>query len=327
MQAEDFAVLGSILERQGQASAVTVLERAAALDPGHAEALSGLARLHAREGRLPEAIDAARKLTSRPGWESRGSLILGVLDAEDADPEAAAEALDRALLADPALAGGITSHVSSPEPGDPDAPLGRPMSAGAEAKCVACHVTSLRAARDRRAPEAADREIGCERCHGPGGNHRIAIKLAGPNPAIARPSRASAAQINRLCGARRLADDPSTRETDPRFVRFQATTFPLSRCYAEGPGTLSCMTCHDPHRDAETDPAAYERRCLACHAADKGSKTPLIGATAGRTVACPVNPASGCIGCHMPKIAGAAPHALFTDHQIRVHSPTPRPGG
>ncbi len=515
MQAEDFAVLGSILERQGQAAAVTVLERAAALDPGHSEALSGLARLHAREGRLPEAIDAARKLASRPGWESRGSLILGVLEAEDANPEAAAEAIDRALLADPALAGGITSpasarkllaasrlrmarpadalealkpigpdpeaswlasrahlqlgdlgkmagdlavagdfgrddptrpepapylgaaacaachpaifkaqrgsrhartfsgpsdlarlslpasplpdtalpgtshslkhegdstrlatrsggreleavvafavgsgdrgmtmvardakglarvcrvssyldgtvwdqtsHVSPPEPGDPDAPLGRPMSAGAEVKCVACHVTSLRAARDRRAPEGADRGIGCERCHGPGGNHRIAVELAGPDPAIARPSRASAAQITKLCGACHQADDPTTRETDPRFVRFQATTFPMSRCYADGPGTLSCVTCHDPHKDAETDPAAYERRCLACHSADKGPETPLIGATAGRTVACPVNPATGCIGCHMPKVAGAAPHALFTDHQIRVHSPAPRP--
>jgi hypothetical protein len=45
-----------------------------------------------------------------------------------------------------------------------------------------------------------------------------------------------------------------------------------------------------------------------------------------RRVACPVNPATDCLKCHMPKVDGAAPHSSFTDHQIRVHR-TPASGG
>ena len=220
----------------------------------------------------------------------------------------------------------LTSHAQDPQPGDPGGPLGRPMSRGAAERCVGCHVTSLRAARDRTVPEAADRGIGCERCHGPGGNHLVAMKLKFPEPAIARPSRASSDQILKLCGACHKADDPSVTEADPRFVRFQATTLPLSRCYTESLGTLSCITCHDPHRDADTRPAAYEARCLACHGPGppeppKADVLPSIAAPEMRRTPCPVNPASGCVACHMPKVEGAAPHASFADHRIRVHKP------
>ena len=42
-------------------------------------------------------------------------------------------------------------------------------------RCLYCHVTFYRDFRDPPpepvGPEAADRGIGCERCHGPGGNH------------------------------------------------------------------------------------------------------------------------------------------------------------
>ena len=42
-------------------------------------------------------------------------------------------------------------------------------------------------------PEAADHSIGCEKCHGPGGNHLLAIAAKFPDLAIARPSLASGA--------------------------------------------------------------------------------------------------------------------------------------
>ena len=517
MEAEDFFVLGAGLDRRGDVpSAIAVLERSRKLDPDHAETLQILARLYARSDRLPEAIGAAERLAGRPGWESRGSLILGVLNSEHADPDRAASNLDRAIRVDPELIGGITtpaearkllagawlrtshpdraletlrpllavgtdleaswlsgraylqgrdaarasaalansgdfrmldptlaepaayggakacagchasiydtqrssrhartfasptdlknlrlpdgpipdpalsstthslahegdtirlttrsqgrelsavveyalgsgdrgltmvardaagvgrvcrvssyrggalwdqtSHIAEPDPADLGGPLGRPMTRGAEEKCRDCHLTSLRAARDPRAlgaPEALDRGIACERCHGPGGNHLIATSLNFPDPAIARPSKASADRINKLCGNCHQVDDPSTTEADPRFVRFQATTFPRSRCYTESRGAISCVTCHDPHRDAEKDPARYEAKCLACHStqADGPSESRKLGEGI-RRVPCPVNPASGCLNCHMPKVEGAAPHATFTDHQIRTH--------
>ena len=48
-------------------------------------------------------------------------------------------------------------------------------------RCLYCHVTRSRDFRDPPpeggpGPEAADSGIGCERCHGPGGNHVAAIK-------------------------------------------------------------------------------------------------------------------------------------------------------
>jgi hypothetical protein len=113
-------------------------------------------------------------------------------------------------------------------------------------------------------------------------------------------------------------------EADPRFVRFQASTLPLSRCYAESLGTMSCVTCHNPHRDADPRPASYEARCLDCHGTGLGP--PSIANRGMRRVACPVEPASGCVSCHMPKVEGAAPHASFTDHRIRARKPAPRVG-
>lgn len=515
MEAEDFFVLGSTLERHApSAAAVAVYERARGKDPDHAETLHALARLYARQGRLTEAIDAAGRLARRPSWEARGSLILGVLDVENADPPGASKALETALGVDPSLNGGITSpagarkllagawlrtgepdralgalspvlalggdpeaswlqsraslqikdiaaatralaasaefgkddptrpepapyvgakscagchpsiyqkqrasrhsrtffdapdlksirlpekpivdkvlpstshrlrregesirlttrsggqefeaviayavgsgdrgltmvardanglarvcrvssylggtlwdltsNAADPRPDDPNGPLGRPLPRGAAEKCIDCHVTSLRAARDRQAPEAADRGIGCERCHGPAGNHLAAMSLKFSDPAIARPSKASAEQVIKLCGSCHKADDPSMTEADPRFVRFQASTLPLSRCYIEGRGGMSCVTCHDPHRDADPDPASYEARCLACHAPSASVPSNARERLAPsvdeiRRVACPVKPASGCVGCHMPRVEGAAPHASFTDHRI-----------
>jgi tetratricopeptide (TPR) repeat protein len=218
----------------------------------------------------------------------------------------------------------LTSNAADPQPEDANGPLGRPMSRSAAEKCVDCHVTSLQAARDRKAPEAADRGIGCERCHGPGGNHLVAMALKFPEPAIARPSRASAEQILKLCGSCHRADDPSMTEADPRFVRFQGSSLPLSRCYTESLGSMSCVTCHNPHRDADPKPATYDARCLDCHGTAPGPAS--LADRKMRRVPCPVQPASGCVSCHMPKVEGAAPHALFTDHRIRALKPTPRIG-
>jgi hypothetical protein len=178
-------------------------------------------------------------------------------------------------------------------------------------ECLDCHRTSLRASRDPKLPEARDRGIGCERCHGPGGHHLAAVAVNFDDLAIGRPSFASSEQITNLCAACHRADDPTIALDDPRALRFQTKTLPLSRCYSESGGDLSCTTCHDPHRDAETSAAFYEGRCLSCHSAstaDKGTHRAV----------CPVNPSRDCLSCHMPPVAGAAPHTKFTDHFIRV---------
>ena len=47
-------------------------------------------------------------------------------------------------------------------------------------------------------------------------------------------------------------------------------TMTWSRCYTESEGNLSCVTCHDPHRNVETSTVANEAKCLICHAPDAG---------------------------------------------------------
>jgi hypothetical protein len=51
--------------------------------------------------------------------------------------------------------------------------------------------------------------------------------------------------------------------TDPLAVRFPGTTLTWSQCYSKSGGSLDCLTCHSPHRDAEKTPAFYDTRRLS----------------------------------------------------------------
>jgi hypothetical protein len=197
-----------------------------------------------------------------------------------------------------------TGHERAPAA--PSEWLGKTLSADELRRCVDCHTTAPRAARGDAGALAGERGIGCERCHGPGGHHLRAVAAGLADPAIVRPERAAGEPIVRLCGQCHSPRGRSVSPTDPVSIRFQATTLTWSRCYTRSRDTLDCLTCHDPHRDAATAPAAYESKCLDCH-----------GPSA--TTRCPVNPTRACIGCHMPTVRGAVPHSPFTDHYIRVH--------
>jgi hypothetical protein len=207
-------------------------------------------------------------------------------------------------------------------PSDPSGYLGLAVTPDEVRDCLFCHMTNPQAAVDRKRVEAADRAIGCERCHGPGGHHLKAVSLNFPDLAIARPSQATADQITRLCGQCHSDPSNSTSPTDPLFVRLQATTLPLSRCYNESRGALGCVTCHNPHRDVETSASFYEAKCLQCHASTQGATSPPNGAGGP----CPINPTTNCISCHMPSVWNPVEHAAFTDHQIRVHREPDKPG-
>ena len=153
-----------------------------------------------------------------------------------------------------------------PHPGDTDLYVGRRLTEDGVRKCLICHVTDPWAVLTSNDRAVLDKAIGCERCHGPAGNHLLAIAGKFPDPAIGRPSLVSGSAIVKLCGE---CHSPRGREVlreEPAAVRFQAATLTWSRCFIESDNRLDCVTCHNPHHDAETNPAYYEAKCLLCHA-------------------------------------------------------------
>jgi tetratricopeptide (TPR) repeat protein len=204
--------------------------------------------------------------------------------------------------------------------------LGEPLTEDAVRRCLSCHVTSARAIITESSPVAYDSGITCEKCHGPGGNHILAVQANLPDRAIIDPRLASGSQVVSLCAECHSPRGRSVSKDDPAAVRFQGTTLTWSRCFLESQDTLDCMTCHDPHRNAAKSPAQYEEKCLSCHsnmnraAGSERSRSNLESSsyTPPRSV-CSVNPKQDCIGCHMPSVKNVVPHSSFTDHFIRIH--------
>ncbi len=91
---------------------------------------------------------------------------------------------------------------------------------------------------------------------------------------------------------------------NPTVVRYQPVGLVQSACFKGSGGALGCTVCHDPHARTSADRDAYEAACRSCHA---GRRVPD----------CPVEPRSGCVGCHMPR-RDVARGMIMTDHWIRV---------
>lgn len=224
-----------------------------------------------------------------------------------------------------------------PRPATDEEYLGTPIDDRDGARrCLFCHTTNFRAVVDDVGPESADHAIGCEKCHGPGGHHTLAIAGKFADPAIGNPRKGSSAAVNQVCAQCHGFPNSgllSTPRTDPGLYRFQSVTMTWSRCYAESAGALSCATCHDPHQNAESSTALNEAKCLECHVPKEkpGATRPPSASdpaldklpfTQAKTV-CPVNTTRGCLDCHMPRQWQKDTHTFKTDHYIRVRERAP----
>lgn len=288
-------------------------------DPGNSRVRHTLSRQGDRV-RLTTAIDANESsalVDYAFGSGDRGLTLVG------RDQSGQARELRLSFYRD--LSGWDRTTGQRPVPAQPGDYLGKPLAGKEVRLCLECHTTSAWAAREQAGPVAADHAIGCERCHGPGGNHVLAVESDFPDLAIARPKLASGAEVVKLCAECHNPRQGTFSPSDKKVVRFQAATLTWSRCYTESRGALSCVTCHNPHRNAESSPAFYEAKCLACHSesapggdAHDGTR-PIHLPSEVRRAVCPVNPARDCIKCHMPTVPDAVPHSPFADHQIRIH--------
>lgn len=215
--------------------------------------------------------------------------------------------------------------------------------------CLSCHAgrvephpTQVDRFAEQPILEAA---IGCERCHGPGRDH-IAFQesvTGDTDPAddpIINPVDFHDARRDATCnqchllGERRVVRVGRT-EFDFRpgeylsdnwtvFVKSfldesndspavsQVEQMHLSRCYQDSGGSLSCISCHDPH----TTPAPAERvrfyrdRCLACHENGNSECSESLAVREQQA------PGDSCIACHMPSFPATDVHAAQTDHRV-----------
>lgn len=213
-------------------------------------------------------------------------------------------------------------------------------------ECMFCHNAYPDSELDGYAdPELFPAElpegIGCQRCHGPGGEHVTAATadhdLAAIRGAIVNPGKLSGAVQDSVCmqchllpaiavvGPRKFGRGdysfrPGELLTDymvhldvrergvPEPERFEINHHGYrmlkSACYRESGGELGCISCHDPH--VKPDSATFRRQaagvCRDCH-----------GEVAHDSAA----PVADCVSCHMPaRRTRDVVHVTMTDHWI-----------
>jgi hypothetical protein len=186
--------------------------------------------------------------------------------------------------------------------------VGVPASPAAAFRCLRCHSPYV-----KQTPEVPDFSsvvpgVTCERCHGPGAGHVNAILSGASERRILNPGKLSGDELLLMCGGcHRTEPPPGTLFDDPIVTRFQPIGLQMSACFQKSNGAITCTTCHNPHENARSSADGfYTQRCVNCH------NRPSIRR-------CAVQPASGCISCHMPKTT-PLPYMSFTDHWIRVLS-------
>ncbi|HEY6987568.1 MAG TPA: multiheme c-type cytochrome [Bryobacteraceae bacterium] len=200
--------------------------------------------------------------------------------------------------------------------------------------CIACHSGRANSVRGRNgvygSPTFHELAVGCENCHGPGGDHMKGNRHAIVNPGALEPRLAEDICMNcHQAGNARILQPGKTysdfrpgmplRETLAIFKLPQTGEADLlehnaamkaSKCFRESNGKLSCLTCHDVHAQIEVAQKSefYRARCLTCHN-NQSCKLPLAKRVSNR--------GNDCAGCHMPKRANTQiAHSALTNHRI-----------
>lgn len=191
---------------------------------------------------------------------------------------------------------------------------GRRSAEAETVHCFGCHSTLTSAeGKARFDARTMIRNVSCESCHGPGGDHVNAARAAVPAAELAMdygPGRYKADDQMRLCGQCHrhpdMAPPGAIRPGNPEIARFQPVGLMQSPCYKGSRGAMNCATCHDPHAPAATDAATYDQACRQCHLGERKRQCPLPTALDGN-----------CAGCHMPKL-DSGQGVLYADHWIRI---------
>jgi len=213
---------------------------------------------------------------------------------------------------------GVTLGAAHAVPNSIDEAAGDALSSSGTRDCFACHSTG--AVRDRQLKlDQMIVGVSCEACHGPGERHVAAMRSGNvKDNQIFNPKRLNTEELSNFCGAchRTWEQIASLHLYNINNVRFQPYRLANSQCYDVEDRRISCLACHDAHKDPEHDLLFYDGKCTACHNPDP--KLAKVDKQIART--CKVGK-QRCVTCHMPKLEIPGSHFQFTDHQIRIVKP------
>jgi hypothetical protein len=202
-------------------------------------------------------------------------------------------------------------------PADVNEAAGRRMTHDDKVRCFGCHATDAvmgtRLTLDKMVPG-----VQCSHCHEATDAHLKSMRDGSNGLVIPQNLQTfTAEQASNFCGRchRTWAEIAMEKAPSIANIRFQPYRLTGSKCYDPDDRRISCLACHNPHKELDTRLTDYDARCQACHQGGKpGAKS------------CPVAK-SNCVTCHMPKIELPGGHYKFSDHRIRIVRPNePYPG-
>lgn len=182
-------------------------------------------------------------------------------------------------------------------------------------RCLSCHSTHIATEDGRIQTDRMVHGVGCQRCHGPRGQH---VKSDGEIHPSGWQIKDRMDSVKRCAVCHRMPGERDPHEIRPGnvdIVRFQPMGLLQSACFVKS--DMSCVTCHDPHRPMNAQDSAGIWQCIQCHDPNH-SETKHAS-----VVTCGAGETDRCLECHMPKVPHDFP-VSFTDHWIRVpEAPAP----
>lgn len=217
----------------------------------------------------------------------------------------------------------ITTGDSVLTPQNLDEAVGRKLRKTEPKDCFGCHSTGA-VSMGKLDLEKLEPGVTCEHCHA-GANAHMVASFQGEAYGTAPPDLKglSSEDISTFCGQCHRTWEMVVRSNwrGEINVRFQPYRLANSKCFDGTDPRISCIACHDPHKDLVREDSFYDAKCLACHASRDESAN-LSAHTVAHRDAKPCTVASAsCVSCHMPKVK--LPNGLMTfhDHEIRIVKP------
>jgi hypothetical protein len=197
--------------------------------------------------------------------------------------------------------------------------VGRKLPPNEPKACFGCHTTGA-VVDGQLNLSSFDSGVTCEHCHIGATSHLLSA-TQGDAMKTAPPSlgKLPAEDLSNFCGQCHRSWEAVIRSPwrGEINVRFQPYRLAVSKCFSGTDPRISCIACHDPHKELVTDTAAYDGKCLACHTTKNAAVVPNRKTTAR---ACPVA-TNNCASCHMPEVKMPNGLTAFHDHLIRIVKP------